>query len=151
MFCHVDGSAWQVASYARGSAALAYRPDGVPTIAFIGQDDSVHYAVEEAALAAEPPRSSPRPPLAALLRNPAQHLVVFQLGQDATQSAEPISINIFDMQGRLVRTLRRNAPHPDRLSWDGTADNGRRVFSGTYLCRIQLGRRTEDHKATLLE
>jgi hypothetical protein len=51
------------------------------------------------------------------------------------------TIELFDLQGRLVRTLRRVDPAEDsaplRLSWDGRDEAGRPVASGWYAWRLE--------------
>ncbi|MCB1183807.1 S8 family serine peptidase, partial [bacterium] len=49
-----------------------------------------------------------------------------------------VGVHIFDLQGRLVRTLldeRRDAG-PQAVVWDGRDDAGRAVASGSYLARL---------------
>lgn len=52
-------------------------------------------------------------------------------------TAGPVEVAIYDVAGRLVRTL--HAGHaeagPLTLAWDGTADGGATAASGVYLCR----------------
>ena len=50
----------------------------------------------------------------------------------------PARLRIYDVRGRLVRTLLEDDPGPGErsLSWDGRDDDGRLVASGSY--RIQL-------------
>lgn len=56
-------------------------------------------------------------------------------------SASRVSVQIYDVKGRLVRTLvnemRESGSH--REIWRGNDDSGRRVASGTYFCRLQAG------------
>jgi hypothetical protein len=54
-------------------------------------------------------------------------------------SAAGASITIFDVQGRLVRHLLRNAPHRagwSEVRWDGSNDWGGNVSSGIYFARL---------------
>ncbi|MBN1576492.1 MAG: hypothetical protein JW913_08070 [Chitinispirillaceae bacterium] len=48
----------------------------------------------------------------------------------------PPSINIFSLQGNLVRTLTPAAPAAGSIVWDGADARGNRVGSGSYLVRI---------------
>lgn len=53
-----------------------------------------------------------------------------------------ISLKVYDVSGRLVRTLvdhevRQKGLHS--VTWDGTAANGARVASGTYLYALEHG------------
>ncbi|MBD3219812.1 T9SS type A sorting domain-containing protein [bacterium] len=64
--------------------------------------------------------------------------IVFSLG-----SAEPVKLAVYDMHGRLVRTLvdetRTAGEHA--VIWDGSDGRGQRVASGTYLYRLETGDR----------
>jgi hypothetical protein len=59
--------------------------------------------------------------------------------------ARTVRIQVFDLLGRKVRTLVQGAAQAGQhtVTWDGRDDAGRRVASGTYLCRMQAG----DHVA----
>lgn len=62
-----------------------------------------------------------------------------------------VSIRIFDTSGRLVRTL-LNVSIPAGLhevTWSGTDEAGRRMSSGVYLYRIEVGPRAETAKLVL--
>ena len=52
-----------------------------------------------------------------------------------------VNIAVYDMAGHLVRTLVSGevAPGYYRAVWNGTADDGRAVSSGVYLCRMKAG------------
>jgi len=55
--------------------------------------------------------------------------------------SQSMHIQVFDLLGRHIRTLvsgSREAGH-HTVSWDGRDDAGRRVASGTYLCRMRAG------------
>ena len=56
------------------------------------------------------------------------------------QSRSPLSrytLRIYDVAGRLVRTLDGTSSESERtVSWDATDDGGRRVASGTYFCVV---------------
>jgi hypothetical protein len=61
-------------------------------------------------------------------------------------------LDIFDIRGRLVRTLldqpMPRGVHP--LNWDGQDDNGKRVGSGVYLLRLRQGDATSITRLVLL-
>jgi hypothetical protein len=53
-------------------------------------------------------------------------------------SSEEVELRIFDINGKLVRTLRPAATNPGAnapVLWDGLDDSGRPVPSGIYYCR----------------
>ncbi len=65
----------------------------------------------------------------------------------------PVLLEVFDLRGRLVRTL-VNAPRPAgpaTATWDGRDDRGRRVAAGVYSYRLSVSGRSQTRKLTLLE
>ena len=55
---------------------------------------------------------------------------------------DSVSIEIFDMQGRRVKTIMSNKPHGSgeyTIEWDGTNDQGGRVEAGVYIFRFRAG------------
>jgi hypothetical protein len=81
------------------------------------------------------------PAFARLLRNypnpfnPATR-IQFTLPRDAQ-----VSLRVFDVQGRLVRTLIDSyvAAGPRTVDWDGKDNSGATLASGTYFLRLQGG------------
>lgn len=70
----------------------------------------------------------------------------FDLASDAW-----VDIDIFDMCGRLVKTVEsgpRTRGHHQAV-WHGTKGDGRAVPSGTYFCRIVAGQITQTTKILL--
>jgi len=66
---------------------------------------------------------------------------------------ERVRLAVFDLRGRLVRTL-IDAPLPagaGSIVWDGVDDGGRSVASGTYLIQLMAGRETAVQKVTLVK
>ncbi len=53
----------------------------------------------------------------------------------------PVSLEVFDVSGRLVRTLVRESMPAGghEVSWDGADESGRRVSAGVYLYRLRAG------------
>jgi hypothetical protein len=66
--------------------------------------------------------------------------------------AENVSIRVYDVAGRLVRTLVDGHRGPDHYSvvWDGRDNGGRAVAGGIYFCRIEAGAFVQTRKMTLL-
>jgi subtilisin-like proprotein convertase family protein len=64
-----------------------------------------------------------------------------------------VRLDIFDVSGRLVRTLvdenRVAASHS--VTWDGTDNRGGKVASGAYYYRLQAGGRVITHKMMLVK
>ena len=67
-------------------------------------------------------------------------------------SAGPVSLRIFDSQGRVVRTLLSGrAPAGDHLiSWDANDQGGRAVGSGVYFYRLEASGFSESRKMVLM-
>ena len=67
--------------------------------------------------------------------------------------AGPARVEIFDLAGRLVRTLTQGQREAGLFGivWDGTDGRGRRVPSGTYLMRLESTGRTATQKLTVLK
>ena len=69
--------------------------------------------------------------------------------------AEPgeADVRVYDVGGRRVRSVmegERLAPGPHTVSWDGRDDGGRRVASGVYFVRADVGGRAVVERVTLL-
>jgi len=64
-----------------------------------------------------------------------------------------VTLNIYDVHGRLVRTLLdRNEPAGSKsTTWDGRNNAGSRVASGTYFYRLESNGEVLTRKMTLLE
>jgi hypothetical protein len=67
--------------------------------------------------------------------------VSFGADEGALSGAVPVTIRVFDVAGRLVRTLAHNASAagPTRYVWDGRSDGGRALAAGVYFLRLQAG------------
>ena len=63
----------------------------------------------------------------------------------------PVRVEIFDIQGRMVRTLTKKAlpAGSHEVRWDGLDRHGRAVPSGVYLCRVSGSGETADLKLVL--
>ncbi len=68
--------------------------------------------------------------------------------------AARVSLAVYDVGGRLVRTLVRGANKPAGVfegTWNGTDDAGKVVASGVYFYRLTAGDQTITRKAVLLK
>ena len=74
--------------------------------------------------------------------------VAFELSR-----SERVSLQIYDLRGRLVRTLEERTFGEGRheVYWDGTNDAGATVASGPYFVRMLAGDRTGFSKILLLK
>jgi len=67
--------------------------------------------------------------------------------------AEHVRLKVFDLAGRLVRTLVDEPRKPAfyKVVWDGRNDRGTPVASGTYFYRLEAGSYMQTHKMMLLK
>jgi len=73
----------------------------------------------------------------------------FMLGKD-----ELVSLNIFDIQGRLVSSLIKNSNYPagyHNITWDGTSNMGTEVPSGMYIYKLVNENQTITKKMVLMK
>jgi hypothetical protein len=65
----------------------------------------------------------------------------------------PIRLEVFDIGGRMVKTLldERSSVGYHRIVWDGANDMGKKVSSGVYLIRLISNERRLVARATLLK
>jgi flagellar hook assembly protein FlgD len=64
-----------------------------------------------------------------------------------------VTLQIYDVAGRLVRTLVNESREAGRYStvWDGRGNNGSQVGSGVYFYRLQAGNATLTRKMVMLK
>ena len=82
--------------------------------------------------------------------NPFTHrtTVRFDLSQ-----RERVRVWVYDVNGRLVRKLINGIlmePGSHDAEWDGNSDAGTLLASGLYLCRLDVGGRSETRRIALL-
>jgi FlgD Ig-like domain len=68
--------------------------------------------------------------------------------------ATDVTLKVFDVQGRLVRTLIEARSFPfgiHEIEWNGTDNHGVQVSSGVYFYRLTAGQHTLTRKAVLLK
>ena len=70
------------------------------------------------------------------------------------EKADRVEVRVFDVSGRLVRTLadRRFTAGRHALTWDGADDSGRQVARGVYFTQVRYieRRHTDARKLTVL-
>lgn len=68
-------------------------------------------------------------------------------------AAGPVRLSVFDVAGRLVRTLVGNSMTrgSHEAVWDGCDASGRKVGSGSYLARLSFGGKVETVRMTLVQ
>jgi hypothetical protein len=65
-----------------------------------------------------------------------------------------VHLEVFDMRGRLVRTLRdgvKETAGNRNAIWKGRDDRGRHVSGGVYMCRLRAGEYTAIKPMTLIK
>ncbi|MGE5178046.1 MAG: FG-GAP-like repeat-containing protein [Bacteroidota bacterium] len=70
-----------------------------------------------------------------------------------TTRSGPLSVRLYDLMGRLVKTLcdsREAAPGLHRFTFDGTTDSGSRLASGAYFFKIEALEGTRTGRLVLL-
>ncbi|HUU28327.1 MAG TPA: choice-of-anchor D domain-containing protein [archaeon] len=68
-------------------------------------------------------------------------------------AAGHVSLKVYDIRGRLVRTLVDGTPQPGthEIFWDGTDEAGQRVSSGVYVYRMLAGSEAFTRKMVLVK
>ncbi len=67
--------------------------------------------------------------------------------------SQPVSLDILDTRGHLVRTLLKSEPQPagqNRVTWDGRDNQGKALPSGLFMARIRTRNHTAVTKLTLV-
>jgi len=117
-----------------------------------GNSDTLYTSVD--CVATGSPESPESPWTAAAWQNSPNPFnpstsIQYQVGR-----AGNVAIRIYDLRGRLVRTLLDDWVEPGRYSaeWDGTSDGSRRVASGVYFYRMSVdGSEVSSKKAVVLK
>jgi len=96
------------------------------------------------------------PPVAMLSQNhpnPFNPMTTISYGVPQDQEGAWVRLNVYDAQGRLVRSLvdGPSAAGTRQAIWDGRDDHGRRVQSGVYFYRLQVGSHSLTRKMTVLK
>jgi hypothetical protein len=115
-----------------GPRALLLRP-GQATITAVGEDRS-------------PPRALPL--AVSVSPNPlGSRTEIRVFGASSPAGLGAVDVEIFDVQGRVVRRIHSNLA---RLTWDGRDDRGRRLGSGRYWLRVRAGAREATRPVLIL-
>ena len=82
--------------------------------------------------------------------NPETRLV-YGIPGDIVDS-DPVRLDIFSVDGRLVRTMEVDrSPGWHEVVWDGTDNRGRNASTGMYVSRLVVGSMIETNKMTMLK
>ncbi len=81
--------------------------------------------------------------------NPSTRITV---SAEAADLGSPLSVEIFDAQGRHVRSLHRGELTRDQMQfeWNGRDDRGHELPSGVYFTRVLVGQMQITHKMILV-
>ncbi len=122
---------------------------------FIGDWDgamTAHHGLQSSSPTAGVAPSSTRSPslaFAAPTPNPMRGAATFTL---VLGTRGPLRVGLYDVQGRLVRTLRdgESPAGEQRITWDGRDEHGARVAPGLYLARAEGNGRALVRRVCLL-
>lgn len=132
----------------RGGVTVTLISDDSTTT--IAGGEPIEVDLLDSQLTDNPPESSARMALFQSRPNPFNPRTEIRF---ETPSAGRTRLRVYDIAGRLVRTLvdedLRAGPHT-RI-WNGTDNRGHRVSSGVYLYRLEFGNRSATKKLTLLK
>jgi hypothetical protein len=84
--------------------------------------------------------SAPGAPVAfALYQNKPNPFAAQTMIRYAVPRGGAVSVKIYNLNGQLVRTLvqRRHRPGVYEIAWDGKNEEGMRISSGLYFCRLE--------------
>jgi Subtilase family/FlgD Ig-like domain len=100
------------------------------------------------------PPSAPQVTLRQNRPNPARSLTEVDFLLAGQSGVVPVTLRIFDAQGRLVRTLldhvNETVPAQCTARWDGTDEKGRRATSGIYYYRLEVAEETFSKRLVLV-
>ncbi|MBD3348785.1 MAG: T9SS type A sorting domain-containing protein, partial [Candidatus Eisenbacteria bacterium] len=135
-------------------AVLTFRAlGGTYELAF---EDAVLRGAENEDLAAELGDLESKPEIPRVFRlvqnSPNPFNPVTSIAYHVPQKSE-VSIRVYDVTGRLVRTLvdGMEAPGVHEAVWDGRSDRGESVGSGVYFCVMEAAGFHDSRKMTLLK
>lgn len=129
-----------IRSLAAADSELVVRTDGAER--HIPFADIRHLRFEPSTTAADPERSAWIEAIRLLQNRPNPAVRTTTIGFDLARRGR-VTLEVFSVSGRRVRTLVDQAMEPGRhdVAWDGTDDRGRRVEAGVYFYRLKgLGR-----------
>jgi len=119
------------------------------------QDGEVHFGPYAVFV---PMSTVPRAPaLSQHFPNPfqPQTMIAFSVpaGGGGSSGRTQVTVRIFDVTGRVVRTLvdEPKAPGSYFVAWDGSSDSGQRVAGGVYFCRARIGDYSASKKMVVLD
>ena len=85
--------------------------------------------------------------------NPSTTIRYEVVERDASGAPYPVVLEIYDVMGRLVRTLYDGLQGPGRYAvvWRGDSNQGTRVSSGVYFSRLRVGHSVATNKMIIIQ
>jgi hypothetical protein len=103
---------------------------------------------------AEPPRTDlvPRELVLMGYPSPARSAVTIRLGIPSTQGSPKVSVDIYDVRGRLVKQVYDGGLDPGfhEFKWEGRDENSAQVSSGIYFIKISRNHQIKSRKIVLV-
>ena len=160
-FWHWDGTSWTEVPASVPGATYALRSGGMDIVGdcdiwctgfWTLADGITSYTLAERLAGLQSPTASVgegwAPGLSLVFQNPflPGSLIRFEI-----PSEQPISLVLYDLQGRIVRSLFQSpsARGGRSLTWDGLGDAGDRLPKGVYFLRLQAGTQGTSRKLVL--
>jgi len=111
------------------------------------------FALSVGTATAVPREARPAMPFALHQNVPNPFNPTTTIGYDVGAGGAEVSLVVYDVAGRRVRTLvdRHHAPGAFRARWDGYNDQGSRVATGVYFYRLIAGSFVDTKKMVLLK
>jgi hypothetical protein len=102
----------------------------------------------------EPPRTDlvPRELVLFGYPSPARSAVSIRLGIPSTQGSPKVSVDIYDVRGRLVRQVHDGGLDPGfhEFKWEGKDEYNTRVSSGIYFIKVSRSHQSKSRKIVLV-
>jgi len=74
--------------------------------------------------------------------NPFRDIIHFVFDHNHPDEQLNVEINIYNTSGALMKTLKQQieatGSRTDEITWDGTDNNGTKLISGVYICRMKI-------------
>lgn len=85
--------------------------------------------------------------------NPFDRMTTIRFGIPLKNKDDYARLAVYDVTGRLIRTLISGKLEPGRYSiaWDGKGENARDAMCGVYFCRLNVGSKQATKKLILLK
>jgi len=72
---------------------------------------------------------------------------------DVGSKSEDVTVSVYDLAGRLVRSLAQGTQSPGRhtVAWDGRDEQGMHVRKGMYFVHVRIGNQARQVRVTFLQ